>query len=210
MAASYLADYRMGTGERRELVLTDGTLLWLDSASAVDVAVDARGRHITVHAGEILIDTEHAAQGLPPLRVTTLHGTVRPLGTRFTVNRQDTQTRVAVLRHAVELLPLDGRPPLVLNAGEQGVLEGAGARHDGAVTGEPDAWTRGLLILRRGGRVAAGVGRVPDRRHRPRAGRRGTRAARPGVAFHPRLPPGRRPRLGYFDLGLSFFRARAP
>ncbi|WP_315130746.1 FecR domain-containing protein [Achromobacter marplatensis] len=147
MAASYLADYRMGAGERRELVLTDGTLLWLDSASAVDVAVDARGRHITVHAGEILIDTEHAAQGLPPLRVTTLHGTVRPLGTRFTVNRQDTQTRVAVLRHAVELLPLDGRPPLVLNAGEQGVLEGAGARHDGAVTGEPDAWTRGLLIV---------------------------------------------------------------
>ncbi|KAG1251174.1 hypothetical protein G6F68_012414 [Rhizopus microsporus] len=95
MAASYLADYRMGTGERRELVLTDGTLLWLDSASAVDVAVDARGRHITVHAGEILIDTEHAAQGLPPLRVTTLQGTVRPLGTRFTVNRQDTQTRAA-------------------------------------------------------------------------------------------------------------------
>jgi transmembrane sensor len=147
MTARYLADYRMGAGERRELLLTDGTLLWLDSASAVDVAVDARGRHITVHAGEILIDTEHAAPGLPPLRVTTLHGTVRPLGTRFTVNRQDSWTQVAVLRHAVELLPAEGGAALVLKAGEQGVLAGAGARHDGAITGEPDAWTRGQLIV---------------------------------------------------------------
>ncbi|CUJ71963.1 DUF4880 domain-containing protein [Achromobacter kerstersii] len=96
--ANYLADYRMGAGERRELLLADGTQLWLDSASAVDVAIDARGRHITVHAGEILIDTEHAARGLPPLRVTSL-------------------------------------------------LEPAGAHFAGAITGEPDAWTRGLLIV---------------------------------------------------------------
>jgi len=147
LAAGYLADYRMGTGERRELLLADGTLLWLDSASAVDVAMDARGRHVTVHSGEILIDTEHAAPGLPPLRVTTLHGTVRPLGTRFTVNRQAACTRVAVLRHAVELLPASGASPLVLSAGEQGVLEASGVRREGAILGEPDAWTRGLLIV---------------------------------------------------------------
>lgn len=147
MVAGYLADYRMGTGERRELLLTDGTLLWLDSASAVDVAVDARGRHITVHAGEVLIDTEHSTPGLPPLRVTTRHGTVRPLGTRFTVNRLDDLTRVAVLRHAVELLPADGGAALVLKAGEQGVLQTAAARHEGEITGEPDAWTRGLLVV---------------------------------------------------------------
>lgn len=147
MLAAYMADYRMGAGERRELRLADGTQLWLDSASAVDVAIDARGRHITVHAGEILIDTEHAAPGLPPLRVTTVHGVVRPLGTRFTVNRQDTATRVAVLRHAVVLEPAAGGAPLTLNAGEQGVLETTGARRDGDIKGEPDAWTRGLLIV---------------------------------------------------------------
>lgn len=142
-----LADYRMGVGERRELVLADGTQLWLDSDSAVDVAVDARGRHITVHAGQILIDTEHAASGLPPLRVTTLHGLVRPLGTRFTVNRQDADTQVAVLRHSVVLEPAGGGAALVLHEGEQGVLEPAGARHAGAIAGESDAWTRGLIIV---------------------------------------------------------------
>lgn len=147
MLAGYLADYRMGTGERRELLLADGTLLWLDSASAVDVTMDARGRRITVHAGEVLIDTEGAAPGLPPLQVATRHGVVRPLGTRFTVNRQDDMTRVAVLRHAVELWPEGGGPALRLNAGEQGVLQAAAARHDGAITGEPDAWTRGLLVV---------------------------------------------------------------
>ena len=147
MVAGYLADYRMGTGQRRELTLADGTLLWLDSASAVDVSLDARGRHITVHAGEILIDTEHAAPGVPPLRVTTPHGTVRPLGTRFTVQRLDDLTRVAVLRHAVELLPADGGAGLLLKAGEQGTLQAAAARHEGQIIGEPDAWTRGLLIV---------------------------------------------------------------
>lgn len=140
-----LADYRTGAGDRRELRLADGTLLWLDSASAVDVS--AGDRRIFVHAGEILVDTENARPGLPPLRVVTSHGTVRPLGTRFTVTRQDDLTRVAVLRHAVALEPAAGGPTVILNAGEEGTLAPSGAHVAGAFTGEPDAWTRGLLVV---------------------------------------------------------------
>ncbi len=142
-----LADYRTGTGERRELRLADGTLLWLDSASAVDVKVDGSRRQIVVHAGEILIDTEHAAQGLPPLRVTTVHGAVRPLGTRFLVKRQEARTQVVVLRHAVALQSAGGGDEVVLQAGERGALDGKGAHHAGVVIGEPDAWTRGVLVV---------------------------------------------------------------
>ncbi|WYX19698.1 FecR domain-containing protein [Achromobacter xylosoxidans] len=123
-----LADYRTGAGERRELRLADGTLLWLDSASAVDVTVDAGQRRIFVHAGEILVDTENVRPGLPPLRVLTAHGAVRPLGTRFIVTRQDDLTRVAVLRHAVALEPATGGAPVILKAGEQGTLAPAGRR----------------------------------------------------------------------------------
>lgn len=142
-----LADYRTETGERRELRLADGTQLWLDSGSAVDVTVDSGRRRIVVHAGEILIDTEHVRPGLPPLRVFTAHGVVRPLGTRFVVTRQSDLTRVAVLRHAVVLEPADGGMPRVLQAGEQGTLAASGAHAAGAITGEPDAWTRGLLVV---------------------------------------------------------------
>ncbi|MGE8655136.1 MAG: FecR domain-containing protein [Achromobacter sp.] len=142
-----LADYRTGAGDRRELRLADGTLLWLDSASAVDVAVDGGQRRIVLHVGEILIDTANTRPGLPPLRVATVHGVVRPLGTRFLVTRQGDLTRVAVLRHAVALEPANGGPSVMLSAGEQGTLGPAGAHAAGAIMGEPDAWTRGLLVV---------------------------------------------------------------
>lgn len=142
-----LAAYRTGTGERRELRLADGTLLWLDSGSAADVVVDAGERRILLHSGRILIDTEQAAPGLPPLRVATPHGIARPLGTRFVVNRLDEQTQVVVLRHAVALEPAAGGAALKLNAGEQGALDSLGAHRTGLVSGEPDAWTRGLLVV---------------------------------------------------------------
>jgi transmembrane sensor len=55
LAAS--ADYRSTTGEIKQLTLQDGTRLWLNTASAVDVRYDERRRQIILLSGDLLIDT---------------------------------------------------------------------------------------------------------------------------------------------------------
>ncbi len=51
------ADYRTATGEIKPIVLSDGTQLVLNTASAVDVHYDDRQRLIRLHAGEISLIT---------------------------------------------------------------------------------------------------------------------------------------------------------
>ncbi|HCE41020.1 MAG TPA: iron dicitrate transport regulator FecR, partial [Alcanivorax sp.] len=72
------------TGEIRDLGLDDGGRLWLNSATTVDVAYDDALRRVTLHDGEILIQTG-ADPRRRPFVVDTRHGRLRALGTRFTV-----------------------------------------------------------------------------------------------------------------------------
>lgn len=51
------AQYRTGTGERRDVALADGSQLSLNTSSAVDVAFNARERLVLQRAGEIHIKT---------------------------------------------------------------------------------------------------------------------------------------------------------
>jgi len=109
--AGALADLRTGTGERRRLVLEDGTLLQLNTATAVDVRFSGAERRIVLRAGEILVATAADAQGRP-LVVESPAGTLAPLGTRFTVRHAADEdcspTRLAVIEGAVRIYA-DGR-----------------------------------------------------------------------------------------------------
>lgn len=62
------ADYRTATGEIKPIVLSDGTQLVLNTASAVDVHYDDRQRLIRLHAGKSarLPDATPAAVGAKP------------------------------------------------------------------------------------------------------------------------------------------------
>ncbi len=93
------ADYRTATGEIKPIVLSDGTQLVLNTASAVDVHYDDRQRLIRLHAGEISLVTGRDPR---PLWVQSPQGAMRALGTRFLVRESDGETRLAVLEHAVE------------------------------------------------------------------------------------------------------------
>ncbi|SAL23649.1 FecR [Caballeronia sordidicola] len=119
------SDERTATGERRTLVLADGTRLDLNTATAVDIVFKESERLVALNGGEILIETgrdEGNRSGrYRPFVVQTAQGRVRALGTRFSM-RTDTSrtTRLAVLHGAVEITP--GAAPArarVVEAGEQ-------------------------------------------------------------------------------------------
>lgn len=140
----WLADQRTATGERRTLMLDDGTRLVLNTASAVDVRFDAQQRLILLRAGEILVETGRDPR---PLKVLSAHGEMRALGTRFTVRQYDHLTELDVLEHAVAVR---NRP----EAAEVRVEAGMSLRlGEGALPApqplDPNraAWVQGRLVI---------------------------------------------------------------
>nr|WP_189665457.1 FecR family protein [Pseudomonas oryzicola] len=146
LAPSYwLADQRTATGELRTLRLEDGTLLSLNSHTAVDIDYAGAQRTIVLHQGEISVQTGH--QDPRPLLVSTDDGRLRPLGTRFLVRREANGTRLEVLQASVAAMPLNSGDEQVLREGQQVLMHANGLGQVGAVAAGADAWTRGMLVV---------------------------------------------------------------
>lgn len=118
------ADYRTAKGERREIVLADGSRVHLGTDTSIDVVFDGRQRLLRLHGGEIEVSTgsDSGQSTYRPFIVQTMHGHIRALGTRFVVRRDEgaPNTRVSVIEHAVEIRPQAASDKrIVLNAGQQ-------------------------------------------------------------------------------------------
>jgi len=148
---SATADQATTTGERREMVLADGTRLTLNTASAVDVRYDDSQRRLVLLRGEILIDT--AADPVSPKRpflVATPMGEIRALGTRFSVRLEEQAVRTAVFDGAVAIRPAGrGDEAGRLSAGQQAQFDRSGMSTPAAADPLATAWTRGLLVAER-------------------------------------------------------------
>lgn len=170
-----LSDHRTATGERRTIVLPDQTVLHLNTRSAVDVVFsqDQRAIHlraIHLRAGEVAVETSHADPAeRRPLVVLTEDGSLRALGTRFTVRRWPQAhtagsdgaqgrgapaTEVAVTQSAVAARPATCAPAASEPcAAERIVSAGQGARLEGgrvdpwAAPPDADAWKEGMLVV---------------------------------------------------------------
>lgn len=147
LGAGARADYRTATGEIRRHRLSDGSQLTLNTASAADVDFDPRQRLIRLHYGEIAIATASDPLSRPFL-VATAQGSVRALGTEFTLREEGASTLLSVQRHAVEVTPA-ARPDGVQRV-EQGYSLRFTADGVGPLTpAAPDNadWTQGLLSV---------------------------------------------------------------
>ena len=141
----WMADQRTATGEQRQLRLADGTLLNLNTHSAVDVRFDDSTRRIILQEGEIMVETGH---GDPrPFIVQTRDGSLRALGTRFMVKREDDGTRLSVLQSRVEAHPENSVEQTIYNEGQQVLMHRDRLGQMLAVSPGADAWTRGMLVL---------------------------------------------------------------
>ncbi|RYF22132.1 MAG: DUF4880 domain-containing protein [Comamonadaceae bacterium] len=144
------ADYSSGTGERRRHTLPDGTDLLLGTRSAVALHFDAAARRVLLLQGEALFTTGHPAGelGARPFIVDTAEGSVRALGTRFTVRQGAAQTHVAVFEGAVEIRPWGaalGDAPLRLAAGQAATFDRTRWQAPAAAGERDAAWSRGQL-----------------------------------------------------------------
>jgi len=144
LALAWISDHHTATGVVRDIELPDGTVVWLNTASAFNQ--DYRGdlRRLSLVAGEILIQT--ASDPDRPFVVDTAQGRLRALGTRFTVRLDGDRTLVAVYHGAVEARTAATGATRIVRAGQQARFT-SGAL-GGIQPADParEAWARGILV----------------------------------------------------------------
>ncbi|MFV3289072.1 FecR domain-containing protein [Pseudomonas sp. NY11955] len=141
-----LADLSTATGERRRQVLADGTELWLNTATAVDIDFNASTRRILLRYGEINLRTGHDPLGRP-LQVHTHEALMQPLGTRFTVRCGEgcVGTLLSVSSGRVAATLRGGHGQQVVESGQRARLDDSGIfLMQQAV--QDDAWVDGFVI----------------------------------------------------------------
>jgi transmembrane sensor len=160
----HLSPQRVETavGEQRSVVLGDGSLVTLNTASSIEVHMTSARRTVKLLAGEALFAVAH--DSTRPFEVTTDDTTVRAIGTQFNVDRRPASTTVTVVEGRVAVITPTNKDQsaqpsrLPLEAGEQLTLAPRAARH--AVRTDVAtaiAWTQRKLVFehRHLGEVAA-------------------------------------------------------
>jgi RNA polymerase sigma factor (sigma-70 family) len=144
----WVADHRTGAGERRTVLLDDGTTLVLNTASAVNVVYTATQRRLRLIAGEVLITTARDAAARPFL-VETAQGEAQALGTRYSVRLHDGATDVAVFEGTVRLTPRHAAGQAqVLQAGQQARFTADAIAAPRLADPQSTAWTEGFIVAK--------------------------------------------------------------
>lgn len=144
-----MADYSTGFGEHRQWTLADGSLLELNTDSAVRLRFDGDQRLIELLRGELYLASGQDPQSPHhrPLRVATPFGLFEALGTRFSVREDNLGCRLGVTEGAVRMQPRAGQGD-VAQAGETWQLTGDSVRRLPGSAEDAQAWRDGVLIAR--------------------------------------------------------------
>lgn len=143
--------YITAVGERRDLILADGTAVSLNTDTELEVSFGTRERVLRLKRGEIMVSTaKDAAQPPRAFLVEVGAGRIRALGTRFNVRQLEHGSRVAVTEGAVELRPAD-RPAaaLVLPAGMAASFSRNAVAPARPIDDSSLSWTSGMLMADR-------------------------------------------------------------
>ena len=111
----------------------------------MDVRFDEKQRRVILQEGEILVETGHG--DARPFIVETREGSMRALGTRFLVKREEEGTRLSVLQSAVAAHPESSTEEQILHEGQQVLMRNNGLGPIIALNLGADAWTRGMLVV---------------------------------------------------------------
>lgn len=137
------ADYRTGVGQQRHITLADGSQLWLNTASAINVDYTTQQRRIELLHGEIYIQT--AKDPGRSFIVDTSHGRLTALGTQFNVMNHSHDIELAVYEGAVAVQTLNNQQA-ELQAGERNRFNADQIQAKQHVITARQAWRQGLLV----------------------------------------------------------------
>lgn len=115
--AAERADLRGSERQWTHQVLQDGSQLTISGAGAIRWHFDAHTRTVELLRGSILVQVAHDAAR--PFLVQTPLGSVRALGTRFTVTRDPDGVRVEMLESRVAVRPAEADAEVELRAGQR-------------------------------------------------------------------------------------------
>jgi transmembrane sensor len=137
------ADYATTRGETRDALLADGSHVWLNALTALDVRFDSAQRLLQLRFGEVLIDTAKDAHR--PFLVDTEHGRLQALGTRFSVLHDEHRTHLNVFDGRVQVSTRNGQVRII-EAGQQ--VWFTREHVDTTATASParEAWSHGVLL----------------------------------------------------------------
>ncbi len=144
--AGLLADHSTRIGQRRQVVLPDGSRAWLNTASALSVTFSEAVRQVSVLAGEVLF--EIVPDPLRPFVAQSSDGATHSVSGRYVLRKEDRHSTVTVLAGVVGVRNEEGTARVVDNqriAFSRDVL-GAVEAVDAAMQA---AWTRDKLIFNR-------------------------------------------------------------
>jgi ferric-dicitrate binding protein FerR (iron transport regulator) len=135
-------------GGQYQVVLPDGTRVWLNAASSITypTVFPASARTVTV-SGEAYLEVEKDATR--PFSVRTQNQQVAVLGTSFNINayENETTTRTTLLEGSISVSnPASSNPmSAMLTPGQQAILNAAGLKVQEADTEAVLAWKNGLF-----------------------------------------------------------------
>ena len=138
-------------GGQFQLILPDGTKVWLNSASSIRYPAVFTGKQRRVSiTGEVFFEVAHDAQH--PFMVSTRHSDITVLGTRFNVMAYENEPAVSttLLDGAVKVSLPGQQTTVVLRPGQQAnVKNAAGTINIKTVDAAGiSAWIHGLLSLK--------------------------------------------------------------
>ncbi|MDM0021658.1 FecR family protein [Variovorax saccharolyticus] len=142
----WLADERSAVGEVRQITLADGSLVTLNSDSAIDIDLSGDKRRLRLRRGEVYVEV---AKGSAPFVVIDRDGSARALGTRYAVRRDAEDTLVTVTESRVLVRPRAAPEQATeVAAGEQvrfdrnGITQSTRSVAPGAL-----AWRQGRVVF---------------------------------------------------------------
>lgn len=142
------ASHRTGVGENRQIVLADGSQIWLNTDTVLDERFDGEQRLLVLHKGEILVQTHvDSQQPARPFIVHSRQGAMRALGTRFDVRQLDGRTQLGVSQGRVQVTPFDATASSrVIDVGREVHFSSKTISADADLPASRQAWTQGMLV----------------------------------------------------------------